>query len=216
MKLIYRRLGAAELTSEMLVQAKRIYVASFPPCEREPFSDLTREIRDGRATLYGALGDVTILGFGVTLALPIKGTAYLAYLAVASEWRGQGIGGHLFRAILEDLAARCGSEALVWEVERPGAGAPPDDPKRLRIAFYQRQGGVLLDQVRDFQMPDLSGPGTLPAGLMWVSLSPRVALTRSETLALVAAVYRVGYGRDLTDPLVRHVLTTVEAETDDP
>ena len=213
-----RRLDAAELSPRMLAQIERIYVASFPPTEREPFDALVHDARRGRVALYGAVEEGVALGLGVTLALPIQGTAYLAYLAVDPSRRGAGVGGQLFHTILEAPAARHGITGLVWEVERPEVDAPPEDPKQRRIAFYQRHGGVLLDQVRDFQMPDLApGPpgresGTLPAALMWATTEARPPLTRVEVLALVAAVYRVGYGRDLADPLVRYVLSTVDAD----
>jgi len=108
--------------------------------------------------------------------------------------------------------------ALVWEVERPEPGASPEDPKRRRIAFYQRHGGILLDRVGDFRMPDLTLEhavdvySTLPAALMWATTGKRSALTHAETRAIVAAVYRVGYGRDLADPLVCYVLSTIRPD----
>ncbi|MCU0521592.1 MAG: GNAT family N-acetyltransferase [Anaerolineae bacterium] len=213
-----RRVEVAELDADTLAQIERIYIASFPPTEREPFDALVHDARRGRIALYRAVEEGVVQGFGVTLALPIQGTAYLAYLAVDSSRRGAGVGGQLFRSILESPATCHGITALVWEVERPEADAPPEDPKRRRITFYRRQGGVLLEQVRDFQMPNLapslpaSASGTVPAMLMWATAGPRAALTRAETLAIVAAVYRVGYGRDLSDPLVRYVLSTVDAD----
>jgi ribosomal protein S18 acetylase RimI-like enzyme len=215
MSLEYRCLGSSELDSRKLSQIRKIYLASFPPSEREPFSALAADIRRGRASVWAALGDGGVQGFGITLALPIQGTAYLAYLAVDPTRRGMGVGGRLFRTILEMSAAPGEGPALVWEVERPEPDATPEDPKRRRIAFYQRHGGMLLEKVRDFRMPDLAPrkhkrePGTVPAMLMWAPGAERAALTRAETLALVAAVYRVGYGRDLTNPLVRYVLSTV-------
>jgi len=209
------RLAPEDITPDILAQIERISVTSFPPSELEPFSVLADSLRRGDVALFVACVGEAIAGFGVTLKLPIRDTVYLAYLAVDPDRRGQGIGGRLFRTTLEVSAATGAGTALVWEVERPERGAPSEDPKRRRIAFYQRLGGILLDHVGDFRMPDLTlGPAVdvhsaLPAALMWATNAERPAPTRAETLAIVAAVYRVGYGRDLADPLVRYVFSTV-------
>ena len=206
------RFTYAELGAGMLAQIERIYVTSFPPEEREPVSVLADDIREGRAALYAAVEGPTVLGFGLTLPLTIKGWSYLSYLAVGPSRRGSGVGGQLFRTILEAPDAGAERGALVWEVERPEAGAQMEDAMVRRIAFYERHGGIVLHQVRDFQMPTMTpgqGPDTLPAHLMWASTGTCRRLSRAEVMALVAAVYRVGYGRDLTDPVVRYVLGTV-------
>ncbi len=95
------RFTYAELGAGMLAQIERIYVTSFPPEEREPVSVLADDIREGRAALYAAVEGPTVLGFGLTLPLTIKGWSYLPYLAVGPSRRGSGVGGQLFRTILE-------------------------------------------------------------------------------------------------------------------
>ncbi len=199
----------AQPSEAVLLQVKAIYLESFPPDELEPFEGIVHDVVAGRALLYVADRSDEIVGFALTLPLRMRATAYLAYLAVRRDLRGQGVGAHLFRFVLEEPARSGGTTALLWEVERPIEGAPPEDPRRRRIAFYQREGGILLDAVGGYRMLRTAGVGTIPAQLMWATAIVRPPLTLSEVRQCILEVYRVKYGLGLNDPLVREVLASV-------
>ncbi len=201
-----------DLRPDTLEQIGVIYETSFSPALRESYTALITPVMTGTATLYLASLNRTVGGFALTAPLSIPGVNYLSYFAVDPAQRGQGIGGVLFRFLLDDAYRRTGDTELLWEVERPEPGAGPDDPNRRRIAFYRRHGGVILDHVADFRMPNLAGPGTVPAALMWTSLVRPAPLTAAESEAYVVALFADVYGRDRDDALVMDVVRSIRVD----
>jgi GNAT superfamily N-acetyltransferase len=206
----YELVKAEKLEARELDRIKAIYEASFSPSLRESFPALMEPVMTGRAALYLASAKGRIGGFALASPLGMTGVNYLAYLAVDSDQRGQGIGGALFRLVLEDAYRLRGDTELLWEVERPPTGAGPKDLNLRRIAFYERLGAVLLDLVRDFRMPNLAGPGTVPAALMWTSVLGRPKPAADEIETYVVALFGFIYGRGQDDPLVAAVLNSIE------
>ena len=195
-----------------LTQIEAIYEASFAPSLKEPFPMLIEPVMRGSTALYLASSDHRVGGFALVTPLGIAKVNYMPYLAVDTALRGQGIGGALFRCVVEDAYRRTGETELLWEVERPHPGAGLHDLDRRRIAFYRRYGAVLLQRVKDFRMPSLAGPGTLPGALMWISVVDRDPLTPDEIEAYVIALYDVAYGRDRHGPLVASVVRSIDKE----
>lgn len=192
-----------------LDQVQAIYEASFSPSLKVPFSELIGAIKERRHGLYLATTDHVICGFAHILPLGIPGVTYLSYLAVDSSQRQRGVGSVLFQYVLRDAYQRTGATEMLWEVERPRPSTGPDDPDRRRIAFYERNGGVLLDLVGDYRTPDFAGPGTLQEQLMWISVLDRGPLTHSELEAYVVALYRTSYDLGPDAPLVQAALRSI-------
>ncbi len=156
---------------------------------------------DGEARGFMALAywltdgeDAVSLGFG-------------DYLGVASGLRGRGIGAAIYRAALARLAedaAAAGAplSGMAFDVEDPEL-APTDENRHLRerrIAFYQRLGARLLEEV-DFWEPTL---GTAPA--VRYRLFYHVQARDFEPRQLVLKLYRLIYGWGEEHPLVRSSL----------
>jgi GNAT superfamily N-acetyltransferase len=201
-----------DLEAGHLTQIEAIYQASFAPSLKEPFPSLIEPVMRGCTALYLASSDRRVGGFALATPLGIAKVNYMPYLAVDMALRGRGIGGALLRCVVQDAYWCTGATELLWEVERPDPGAGPHDPDRRRIAFYRRYGAVLLERVRDFQMPSLAGPGTVPGALMWTSVVDRDPLTPDEIEAYVVALFDLAYGRDRDDPLVAAVVRSIEKE----
>lgn len=161
-----------EADSAIVNQALALYRSAFPPAERDPEESILASIRQRRgvaasggylAHFYAAVQDSQVLGLAFYGYYRDTSLGILYYLAVQPELRGQGMGAWLFKRILAQLpqdALNCAGlppRGLAWEVERPVDAASPAerDMRQRRIHFYQRHGGLLLDQV-DFQAPPLA------------------------------------------------------------
>src|SRR5438105_3618600 len=78
----------------------RLYGASFPRSTREPASVILRMVADAAGLVLRLQRDGDTIGFSVVHLLRSPAAAFLVYLAVRSDRRGQGLG----RALLADSA----------------------------------------------------------------------------------------------------------------
>jgi ribosomal protein S18 acetylase RimI-like enzyme len=170
-----------------------IYQRSFPLGEQMLVSGLNRTLRgieSGEDTESRMIVALEPDGQVVAMAHFEMGSAERAaalwYLAVAPELRCAGLGSAVYRHIVGALAQ--GSEpavALVFEVERPDRAH--DDAQGVladrRIAFYRRQGALLLTGVDYIQ-----SVGWQPPVEMHVMVHPFRGMTPDEAFVLARAV----------------------------
>jgi GNAT superfamily N-acetyltransferase len=183
-----------------------MFEEAFPVWEREPFDDLVGREAAGVATPVVMVDGDQPVGLAVTSCLDSVQWSYLEYFAVVLDRRGKGLGGHLWRAMIRDLAVRDQPSRVVLDVEDP-AGVPEGSPevrlRERRIRFYERQGARLLP-VRDYVVPRLDDvAGSQRALLLWAAGAddaqpPGLA----ELVSLLPAVYAAGYGLEADHPLV--------------
>jgi len=188
-------------------QVEAIYLASFPPCEREAFSELANGVKKGDELAFIA-EEGNVVGFALVQRLSGAGVFLLGYMAVAGERRGRGIGSTLLQYVARDLRRRENAEGLLIEVEPPDEG--PDDEldlRRRRIEFYRRHGAQVIAEAGSYRMPDLSGEGSLEMRLMWLALGTDGRMLSGQKLRdIIVSIYKDSYGRPEDDPLLRSVL----------
>lgn len=185
---------------------RSIFDEAFPVWEREPFDHLVGREAAGVANPVVMVDGDQPVALSVTSCLDSVRWSYLEYFAVASDRRGNGLGGCLWRAMIRDLAIRDQPSRVVLDVEDP-AGVPEGSPeirlRERRIGFYERQGARLLP-ARNYVVPRLDDvAGSQPMLLLWAAVtgdaqSPGPA----ELVSLLPAVYAAGYGLDAGHPLV--------------
>jgi GNAT superfamily N-acetyltransferase len=194
-----------------------IYRESFPDSQRVADEMLLRFVpqpqeEPGGWVFHVAEARQGVAGFAVALHVSSMSLAYLAYLAVGSEWRGRGIGSALFRSVVAHWS-RLRPKPPHWlflEVERPELAA--DDDERIRrerrIRFYERLGCQRLDA--DFQAPPL-GP-SLPVVPYWILMLPirDPDLRPAAVRAALADIYREVYGLEEDHPLVENCLASAQ------
>jgi ribosomal protein S18 acetylase RimI-like enzyme len=170
-----------------------LYAAAFPPDERVPAEEHLEVLRaraqgkPGSARLLAAVDEEDdLVGMARYDLLEDLAAAYLMYLAVVPERRGQGIGGAFYRELLRRLAEEGRPlRALVLEVERPDHAVPGEgrrDAER-RIDFYRRLGARLLEGIEYLQQ--VPGHAPVPMHLMVHPLAG--TLDPEEAFTLCAA-----------------------------
>lgn len=206
-----------------------IYLEAFPAEEREPVESLKRQMREGAGRrgrlehLWVAAQGEQVQALAVFSYCPQDRIGIIGYFAVRSGLRSQGLGAWLLQQVVEqvvlDSASLGHAQALgvALEVERPEDAHSEDDRERRmrRIAFYQREGAYLLDQIR-FTAPAL-GPGLPEVAyhLMFLPLSLEVDLNAKRFLTqLVESVYRCEYGLQGDHPLMQQALDSLQGGAD--
>ncbi len=191
--LTYVPLQAADDEPARGVEA--IYSEAFFDDERAPFEQLieafTRRSDGVRATLGAFELGGSVVGMGSALYYPEPNLGYLAYLAVRSDRRGQGLGSQVVHSLL-GWAEQQARQALgtpprltFWEVRHPAAAPDPDE--RLicerRLRFYERLGAspIPITYVCPSIGPGLPDVVCLP---MVYSYPPGRALNRAEAMDL--------------------------------
>jgi len=180
-------------------QLERIYLASFPPGERDPFGEIVAAVQQGALQLWVARVAATgeIVGLAIAGALPQSGLMYLAYLAVEESWRNRGVGAALFRFLADEAARVAGARGLLWEVQ-PERSDDPGHIQNRRLRFYQRLGGRLVRCAPHYRMPNLAGEGTIPLRLMWLPLAQGLDEPDRQTVAAwVGELYALYYPQHL-------------------
>lgn len=139
-----------------------LYTASFPKEEQRPWPSILSMIETHHPffTLTAVYHDDAFAGFAGWWKLP--GAFYIEHLAVEPSMRSKGVGAE----ILTHVASNAGNKPVVVEVELPQSG--PDAPRR--IAFYERQGFNVIDDVTYFQPP--YAPGLPDVELLLMSNHP--------------------------------------------
>lgn len=206
------------LRRQQAIAVARIYHEAFPPAQRIGDSALFRLVPAGPEELGGwtfhlAEHPHETVGFAAGLHVSHLRLAYLAYLAVAGTWRGQGAGTALLESLIKHWVGS-GPRPPHWlflEVERPELAAEPADRalRERRIRFYTRHGFQRLEA--DFQAPPL-GP-ELPVVPYWVLMLPLIEpdLRPATIRTALADLYREVYGLAEDHPLVANCLGSFRA-----
>jgi GNAT superfamily N-acetyltransferase len=193
-----------------------IYHEAFPMAQRVEDSALLRLVprglhEPGGWVFHLAERRTETVGFATGLHVSPLGLAYIAYLAVAPTWRGQGVGTALFRSLTETwkVARPRPPHWLFLEVERPelARNQAELDQRLRRIRFYERLGCRFIRA--DFQAPPL-GPD-LPVVPYWIFMLPMQDpdLGPKAIRTALADIYREVYSLDEDHPLVRNCLDTL-------
>ena len=108
----------------------------FPADEVKPFSTIQRGMESGAYTVYGFYEAGALMGYSFLFR---QGHwILLDYFAVCAGKRGSGIGGRIFAQLRQALRP---GEVLLIEAEKPREDlVDPQDLRRRRIAFYERNG----------------------------------------------------------------------------
>ncbi len=102
---------------------------AIPECERNSFKDLMNT----GATILGIYEDGPV---GFLVIREYKRILYLAYLAVSSVLRSNGIGGKA----LEELVSNNSDHMIVVEYEAPNPASAENELNIRRKGFYKRNG----------------------------------------------------------------------------
>lgn len=139
-----------------------LYTTSFPKEEQRPWESIQHLIssRFPFYTLTAVYDNNTFAGFVSWWKLP--GATYIEHLAVEPTMRSNGLGAEVLKHIVQQAS----DKPVVVEVELPDSG--PDAPRR--IAFYERQGFSVIDDITYFQPP--YAPGLPDVQLLLMSNRP--------------------------------------------
>ena len=149
--------------------------------------------------LYGLFVDNAVAAMAIVYLSEAQQFAWLDYMAVCSERRGQGLGSDLFRGLLRLLPK-----------DQPTARHLILEVGDSLIDFYRRLGAKLLVNV-DYLFPSPSGPA-LPMRLMVCGLRDDVSVSQATVKAAIEEVFRTIHGRTATDPLLRSIVNSVPPE----
>lgn len=192
-----------------------IYEESFIPGERDDTAVLLARVLSGERDCYLAVDAEHLLGLSVVLPLEGYPIAFLEYLAVATEARNAGIGGRIIACMRQGLAdaAKSAAAGVLFEVD------PPEDAdrgserelRRRRIAFYQRNGAVIVEGALNYHAPVMVGDGTLPYLLMWLPAVPGTSAPAGSYLKdCVTAIFVQSYELPEDTPLVRRLVAGLD------
>ena len=176
---------------DALQQIQAIYDVSFPVNERKPFHYITQGLANGQYTVFIMRKETGIIvAFALMRALPTSQAMYIEYLAVMPERRSRGIGSKMVRAIIDRLKPT--NSALIWEVDPPENG---NDDNTRRIVFYERLGASLIEQSKNYGMPNYwTGTGIISFRLMWLPLQhDHPQPTYTELVTLITDIYSIEY-----------------------
>jgi ribosomal protein S18 acetylase RimI-like enzyme len=206
--------ACSTLAGPVAEQVEAIFIEAFPGVEREPFDDLVRSINAGSRWLYCASTRDGVIGFSVIRPLPGSQVVLLEYCATERTVRGRGLGTRLLQATVRHLEDNTNTVAIVLEVESDEDGSPDERQlKARRIGFYQRNGARMIEAVTKYQMPNMTGPGSIPMRLLWLPVRGDVELPQGEGLKdLVVNIYRNAYHRNADDSLVQAILSSIRSD----
>ena len=175
-----------------LLPALRIYEQGFPPHEQMTPSFWIKtilELPEGKLNFIAIVNQDDSDVVGMTVYERFRPAsqppvAYLWYLCIREDLRGQGVGGQIYQRLTSQFFDE-GINALVFEVERPDVaiahGTAEADLAVRRIRWYQRNGAKLLLNVDYLQHVDNGLPPT-PMHLMIHSRHP---LTPDEAFRIM-------------------------------
>lgn len=148
-----------DLDDDLLLPWFDLYETSFPFSERLLISTQMKILKakaNGEAQhqhLYAALDqNGEFVGLVEYEIVPDVPAAFLWYMAVKPDLRGQGLGTQMYRMLVDRLVPQQVG-TLVFEVEIP-EHAGSEDSRRLaerRLAFYEKNGARLLEGIHYMQ-----------------------------------------------------------------
>ncbi len=181
----------------------RIYTDSIPRCEQDPLADLRDWVwrTDQRLIVARCAGE--IVGFS-SLYLAAE-FCFLEYMAVDRHYRGQGIGGDLFRATVRVATAVRPGAALLLEVEADSPGEPDARERRERHEFYYRLGCRPIPGLSYRLPPRLSELQPGMDLLVYVGV-PTPSIPRPLMGRWLSEIYGQVYGCSPADPRIAEML----------
>jgi len=199
------------LTDSIVDSFKGIYMSSFPPSERMPIGDLVENVRRESSILHTCEDNGEVVAFTITSHIARTGIHLLAYMAVGSSRRGEGIGSALFQHVRNELRGNTNNVGIVVEVESTNAVLDKTimDQRLRRTAFYRDNGASAIDCVTDYRIPSLSGEGVLQMQLLWVPLFGARQLCGPPLREVVRLILTDVYGVQQGSDLLRRVLSSV-------
>jgi GNAT superfamily N-acetyltransferase len=227
-------LDIRELTdpdSELARQAFALYEEAFPVEERDPVKNIVNAMRQRQAKdptldrlghFWIVLHEGAVAGLAMFTYYRADQLAFIAYMAIRRDLRGQGYGSALFQRLVERLPIdseqlggdRADALGACFEVERPDVDGLDDSERRTRerrIRFYQRNGAQILREV-DFVAPPLAED--LPPVPYYLMFRPvdasRTVLTRSLQHVIVKTVLLQVYRLQPQDPEFQDALASLQ------
>ncbi len=176
-----------------------LYEAAFPFHEREPPEVILRALAEGVGVAVRARQKEETIGLASMHLLRDPAGVFLVYLAIAQPLQSQGLGQRLLQYVWQIGNQRCAevgapAKGMIWEVDPPALAT--SDQERLkrerRIAFFSRQGGVILPCA--YVQPPLHGDKPVNMLLMHRPAEGTSPPDAEQTMRLVRAMYLQKYG----------------------
>ncbi len=185
--------------------ALKIYLDSFPACERQPLEILETRLSNQLYQWFIAKSENQVVG--IALLYPLNPTDFilLDYLGTDKDYRSRGIGRTLMSYLINQVKNQ--QKALLIEVENPQFCEDSEQAKR-RIGFYQNNGAKVLQSVR-YLLPPLSGEVPTEMLLMMVPAESEGQLAGTLVKRLIEQVYQEMYDRPSEDALLRSFIDEV-------
>ena len=146
--------------ADALEQVKRIYLASFPECERRPWSGFIDKLKSDPRFAVNAIFDGNNVA-GLITFWDFGDFVYGEHFAINQSHRNCGIGGKSFSALIQKVG-----KPFIIEVEP--SGTTPYAGRR--IGFYQRLGFTAHPDFEYVQPP--YAPYLQPVTLMLMTTAP--------------------------------------------
>jgi acetoin utilization deacetylase AcuC-like enzyme/GNAT superfamily N-acetyltransferase len=156
-----------------------------------------------------------VIGVGFVFYFPELQLGYLQYILSDPNRAARGIGGALYEAMREVLAAR-GAQGLLFDVP-PDDEAKVSDPEQLpinkkRIRFYERYGARIVEGSEWDVTPNPRNEYYLTM-LMFDALGRVRPLRRAKARGAVRRILISQFGYDARDPFVERIARSFK---DDP
>ena len=120
---------------QLLEQVESLYRSAFPEDERMPFSAMLKRRQDGAVKMFAVESDDGDFD-GMAITMEYEDMALLAYFAISSGRRGEGIGSEAFQ-MLRDLF---GEKRFFIEVESTSVASENAQEREERKVFYHVNG----------------------------------------------------------------------------
>ena len=131
-------------------KVEKIYIDAFPEEERQTCETIKNRIESNQIKLFVVNYNQTIIGFALVWEISLLTTHYIEYLAIAKEYRSNGIGEFILSSIKQNI----GKEKLIVEMEDPAIDLTDIDKIR-RFKFYQKNNFELIKNI-NYKMPALN------------------------------------------------------------
>lgn len=165
----------------------------FPSAERPNLKAMRRHVREGLQEVLLLSGGKADAGYSVLAEA--NGVMLITLLAIFPQKRGQGLGTILLTLLQARYKAK---RAILLEVEDPAMaeGAADKKIREKRVAFYERSGYMLIDEVEHTSFG-------VPLLLMALPLADTMERVRAGVVHDVQAAY----ARVLPETLLPRVVT---------
>ncbi|HTE23010.1 hypothetical protein [Flavitalea sp.] len=189
----YRILNSAD---PEFAQCMYIYHEAFPTYERQSDEMIMARVNKGSCLLLAGRAGGKIVCMSVLWDFQETDYMFLDYFAVADNATGYQVGARFLRFIINDFLEK--GRFLVMEVEHPDYGINQEDRSR-RIKFYEKNGGVVLKNVRYF-LPPLGGSDTPLEMQLMLLPDPGRIIEEENIQPLITMIYSKVYLKKYETP----------------